>query len=152
MQPLQRLLDLAQADTHAELLGRLVLEVVGLVDDEVVERGDRAPAGREIGEEEGVVDDDDVRRLGRPPRAVEEAAALAHKGVLAGEAVDVGRGEAAPGERLAGAEPELGAVARPGLGEPERERRGQPRDVGVAQARLMPRDPALQAEVVSRAP
>ena len=122
MDRLKRVRYLPQPDVEAELLRGLRLQVVRLVDDEMIERGDGAAPTREVGQQQGVVHNHQVRALGRLARPLEEAPALPHEGVLARKAVSVGGGEARPGRACAGVEAQLRAVSAVCLRQPARQR------------------------------
>ncbi|MEJ7603933.1 MAG: hypothetical protein WKG01_38995 [Kofleriaceae bacterium] len=116
----QQLGELVGRDPRAEVLGRDILELVGLVEDHRVVLRQHARAGmcspqRAIREVEVVIDQHELRLLGEPPRLGDEAALEVRT-----PRADPGirrRGHAAPQRRILGEPLDLCAitarVARP---------------------------------------
>ena len=152
--------DLAQGARHGlarEVLGGGLLEVVGLVEDDLGGLRERERPILGLGEEDGVVGDDDVRGEGvgagllqeaaAPPRALAAAAVVG----VGGEALDgEGRGVVAAGGR---AGVELREVARDGEERP-RDGAGERGEVGGGELGLAAVEQAREAgeaEVVAAA-
>jgi len=68
--------EILPAHVDAELVGGNVLEVVGLVDNQVLILGQHAAFHRQVGQEQGVVHHHQVRPFSAVSRPVEEATAL----------------------------------------------------------------------------